>query len=96
MAKSIRRNWLRQAELIKAIAHPERLAILNLLCMTREDALTVKTIYEKLGLQQPVASRHLNILKNAGVVNRMRQGQYVCYCVCNEKMGVKALLGCFM
>ena len=73
------------AVMLKAMAHPERLAIVNLMSTEKEARLTVKFIYEKLGLQQPVASRHLNILKQAGVIKRQQEGQKVFYSLCFEK-----------
>ena len=83
------------AEVLKAAAHPHRLAILKLLCKTKDEKLTVKTIYEKLKLQQPVVSRHLNILKNAGIVRRLQEGQKIYYCLCMEKKNIESLSGCF-
>lgn len=69
------------AEILKAMAHADRLAILKLLCKNQVEGLTVKTIYEKLRLEQPVVSRHLNILKSAGVVRRLQEGQKTNYFV---------------
>ena len=86
-------SWYKKAELLKAIAHPDRLAILNLLGKNRDGRLTVKRIYEKLNLQQPIASRHLNILRTAGVVNRVQHGQNVFYCLCTDK-GIGSLIEC--
>ncbi len=83
------------AEIMKAVAHPDRLAILNLLCKKKSKKLMVKTIYEELGLQQPIVSRHLNILKNAGVVKRLQEGQKTFYCLCNEKKSVQSISKCF-
>ena len=83
------------AEILKAAAHPDRLAILNMLCKPRNEKLTVKTIYEKLNLQQPIVSRHLNILKNGGVVRRTQEGQKIYYCLCIEKKAVESLSKCF-
>ena len=62
------------AEALKAVAHSQRLAILSLLCKAPKGRLRVKTIYSNLGLQQPVASRQLAILKKSGVVNRIQEG----------------------
>ncbi len=83
------------AEILRAAAHPDRLAILNLLCNPKNEKLTVKTIYEKLNLQQPIVSRHLNILKSAGVVRRSKEGQKIYYCLCMEKKTVESLSKCF-
>ena len=83
------------AEILKAAAHPDRLAILNMLCKTKNERLTVKMIYEKLSLQQPIVSRHLNILKSAGVVRRSQEGQKIYYCLCLEKKNIVSLMKCF-
>jgi len=83
------------AEMLKAAAHPDRLEILNLLFKTKTEGLAVKAIYEKLGLQQPIVSRHLNILKSAGFVRRMQEGQKTYYCLCKEKKTVESLSKCF-
>ncbi len=83
------------AEIMKAVAHPDRLAILNLLCKKKTKRLMVKTIYEELGLQQPIVSRHLNILKSAGVVRRLPEGQKIYYCLCMDKKNIVSLMKCF-
>ena len=93
--KANKDNMQNIAEMLKAAAHPDRLAILNLLCKTKSEKLSVKTIYEKLSLQQPVVSRHLNILKSAGVVRRLQEGQRIYYCLCMEKKTVESLSKCF-
>jgi DNA-binding transcriptional ArsR family regulator len=83
------------AEIMKAAAHPDRLAILHLLHKKRSKRLSVKTIYCELGMHQAIASRHLNILKNAGVVKRLQEGQKTYYCLCNEKKSVQSLSKCY-
>jgi len=67
------------AEILKALAHPERLAILDLMGAAPKGRLTVKAIYDELRLQQPIASRHLAILKSIGIVYKIREGQKVLY-----------------
>lgn len=83
------------AEALRSMAHPERLSILALMSKTPKGRLTVKEIYESLGLQQPVVSRHLAILKNAGVVYKMQQGQKTIYGLRIKKQNVNSMLGCF-
>ncbi|OQP60163.1 hypothetical protein A3860_34345 [Niastella vici] len=100
MAKNINKRpnkdeMQEMAEAMKAMAHSDRLAILKLLCKNQADGLTVKTLYERLQLQQPIVSRHLNILKSAGVVRRIRDGQKISYCVCIDKKNIESLLKCF-
>ncbi|WP_405031142.1 ArsR/SmtB family transcription factor [Paenibacillus hexagrammi] len=48
-----------------ALAEPNRLHIVELL---REGPLTVGEITERLGLNQPQASKHLRVLSEAGLV----------------------------
>lgn len=93
--KTNKEEMQNMAEVLKAAAHPDRLAILNLLCKNKSEGLLVKNIYEKLRLQQPVVSRHLNILKSAGVVRRLQEGQKIYYCLCIDKKNIESLLKCF-
>lgn len=58
------------SEMLKAVAHPARIAIMDLLCNCGCDRMTVKNIYERLKLEQPVASKHLGILKRSGLMKR--------------------------
>lgn len=83
------------AEIMKAMGHSDRLAIIKLLCTNHPEGLSVKVIYEKLKLQQPVVSRHLNILKHAGVVRRLQTGQKVVYCLCTDKKNIGKMVKCF-
>ena len=95
MALSAKKKVMQDvAEMLKAIAHPDRLAILHLLSGNHQQGLTVKVIYEKLKMQQPIASRHLNILKSAGVVSRKQEGQKIYYCICSDKKALELLTRC--
>jgi len=62
------------AEKFRAIGHPVRLNILNLLCTCDRPRLTVKSIYQALQLDQPSASKHLNIMRKIGILERCREG----------------------
>ncbi|MBR9922218.1 MAG: helix-turn-helix transcriptional regulator [Bacteroidetes bacterium] len=64
-------------ETMRAIAHPARLAIVDLL--SRNEELSVTEIYEQLDLEQAVASHHLRILKNKDVVRVKRDGKNSLY-----------------
>jgi len=50
---------------LSALAEPNRLHIVELL---RDGPLTVGEIADRLGLQQPQASKHLRVLSEAGLV----------------------------
>ncbi|MDQ3009034.1 MAG: metalloregulator ArsR/SmtB family transcription factor [bacterium] len=72
-----------QSELLKALAHPRRLEIIQLL---RNHALCVSDIYEMLDLPQANISQHLMILRDANVVTTSKQGKQVIYSVTDEKI----------
>lgn len=60
-------------ETLRAIAHPHRLLIVEML--HHAPSLTVTEIHERLGIEQAVASHHLRILKDRGVVTVRRDGK---------------------
>jgi DNA-binding transcriptional ArsR family regulator len=65
------------ASRLRAMAHPMRIAIIELL--TDNARLTVTEIYETLGIEQASASHHLNILKNKGLLDSKRDGKMILY-----------------
>lgn len=65
------------ASKLRAIAHPMRIAIIELL--TENKILTVTEIYERLSIEQASASHHLNILKNKGLLESKRDGKMILY-----------------
>ena len=65
------------SEMLKAIAHPIRIAIVGMLDENKK--LNVTEIYEALKIEQAVASHHLSILKNKGVVVSERAGKNCIY-----------------
>lgn len=69
---------LEKASLIlKALQSPLRQRILHL--MFTRGQVTVTEVYTELELDQPIASQHLAILKNAGLVEHTREGKSVHY-----------------
>ena len=62
---------------LRAMAHPMRIAIIELL--NGENKLSVTEIYSKLDIEQAAASHHLNILKNKGVLVSRREGKKIYY-----------------
>jgi len=65
------------ASKLRAMAHPMRIAIIELL--TEKKKLTVTEIYERLNMEQASASHHLNILKNKGLLESKRNGKMIFY-----------------
>ncbi len=65
------------ASKLRAISHPMRIAIIELL--SGEKHLSVTDIYKSLGIEQAAASHHLNILKNKGILVAKRDGKKIFY-----------------
>ena len=74
----------RAANMLKAIAHPMRFAILSYL----EDGSkrTVTEIHEKLSIEQSTASHHLGILRDKGVLKVTREGKNAYYSIRHTKL----------
>ena len=69
-------------ELLRAVAHPLRIMIIDLLKDGKQ--LTVTQIQKELHIEQAVASHHLIILKNKDVLNAHRSGKTILYYLRNE------------
>lgn len=65
------------AIVLKTIAHPLRLSIVELL--TEYEELSVNTICEYLNSEQSLTSHHLNTLRSRGLVTFKRKGQNIYY-----------------
>jgi DNA-binding transcriptional ArsR family regulator len=62
----------------EALAEPNRRQILDLL---RERELSVGALVERLGLSQPGVSKHLRVLREAGLVHSRTEAQRRIYAV---------------
>ncbi len=71
------------AQLLKALAHPRRLEVINLL---RDQELCVSDIYEMLDLPQANISQHLMILRDVGVLSTKREGKQIFYKLADSKI----------
>lgn len=69
----------RIANYAKALAHPARVAILNLLI--KKQACICGDIVDELPLSQSTVSQHLKELKQAGLIKGDIDGVTVCYCI---------------
>lgn len=72
------------ASKLRAIAHPMRIAIIELL--NESPKLSVTEIYKSLKIEQASASHHLNILKNKGVLISKREGKKIFYSLKNVSL----------
>ncbi len=69
----------RLAVMLKAIAHPARIAILQEII--KSNTCICGDLVDELGLAQPTISQHLKELKNAGLIQGTIEGVSVCYCI---------------
>lgn len=67
------------AEILKTIAHPLRLGVVQLLAEHQE--LTVSELCEQLEGEQSLISHHLNIMKTNGVLQTRRDGKHIHYSI---------------
>jgi DNA-binding transcriptional ArsR family regulator len=64
-------------ELFSTLADPTRRALFERL--SREGELTVRVLTEHSGVSQPAVSKHLGVLKHAGLVRDRRDGRQTHY-----------------
>ncbi|WP_184550555.1 ArsR/SmtB family transcription factor [Mucilaginibacter sp. FT3.2] len=67
------------AKMLKAIAHPARIAIIEHLIQA--NACIGNDLVEVLGLAQPTISQHLRELKEAGIIKGTIDGTSMNYCI---------------
>lgn len=67
------------AQYAKALAHPARVAILQLLL--KRSTCVCGDIVDELPLSQSTVSQHLRELKDAGLIKGEIEGAKVCYCI---------------
>jgi len=72
------------ANMLKAISHPMRLAILGYL--GGGNKLSVTEIHRLLNIEQSTASHHLGILKDKGILTSVRQGKNTLYYVKHKNL----------
>lgn len=67
------------AQLMKALAHPARIAILQQII--KSNSCICGDLVNDLGLAQATISQHLKELKNAGLIQGTIEGTSICYCI---------------
>ena len=75
--------YISQAEILKALAHPTRIQIIDLL---RNGEKCVCDIVPALGLEQPNVSRHLSVLKKEGILSCRKEGMKMIYWVSDVRI----------
>ena len=70
-------------KVFKAAGDKNRLRILKML---EQKNMCVCELSAALGITQPSVSKHLSLLKEAGLVSDEREGQWIDYKLCQEKV----------
>jgi DNA-binding transcriptional ArsR family regulator len=86
------------ARYMKALGHPARIAILQVLL--KKEACVCGDIVDELPLSQSTVSQHLKELKESGLIKGDIDGAKVCYCIDEKeweiaRAHVEALFGSY-
>ena len=73
---------MNKTDFLKALSDPTRLKIVQLL--NQKQALCVCDIISELDQPQPTISRHLNHLKQIGILESERKGTWIWYSISQE------------
>lgn len=91
-ATQFNKKQVRMAEFAKALAHPARIAILEILA--ESDMCICGDITEQLPLAQSTVSQHLKALKSAGIITGNIDGVKTCYCLDNDSIDeLRSMMG---
>ena len=93
MTATAQAKYKHQARIIKALAHPTRLFIVDELSRGER---CVCELTDMIGVEMPTVSRHLGVLKSAGILADEKRGLQVFYrlrvpCVLNFFKCVEAV-----
>lgn len=77
------RYYEKKAAILKALAQSTRLRILEML---KEGERCVCEIYPELGQEQPNISKHLSLMKQAGILDCRKEGLRVIYWIKNPEV----------
>ena len=73
-----------KAEVFQALAHPTRIAIVELL---RDGPMPAGKLIERLGIEQANASQHLSVLRAKQIVLNRKEGNQVFYSLRDPILG---------
>jgi len=93
MTATAQADYKAKAQIIKALAHPTRLFIVDELSRGER---CVNDLTDMIGVEMPTVSRHLSVLRNAGLLEDEKRGAQVFYrlsvpCVLNFFKCVQAV-----
>jgi DNA-binding transcriptional ArsR family regulator len=72
-----------KASVFQALAHPTRIAIVEVL---GEGEVSARTVQERLGIEQANLSQHLAILRSRQIVANRKEGNQVFYSLRNKAL----------
>ncbi|MEF3280601.1 MAG: metalloregulator ArsR/SmtB family transcription factor [Elusimicrobiota bacterium] len=86
--------YVKEANILKALSHPTRLLIID---MIQNKEFCVCELQQKIGDDISTVSKHLSVLKNAGLVNTKRKGKWIYYtltfpCIVNFLRCIKGVV----
>lgn len=94
-AKLFDDKQVKTSEFAKALGHPARIAILEILA--RRDTCICGDITDQLPLAQSTVSQHLKALKTAGIIKGEIDGVRTCYCLDEENLDeFKTIMNTFL
>ncbi|GAA2737205.1 metalloregulator ArsR/SmtB family transcription factor [Pedococcus aerophilus] len=82
-----REDALAMATLLKAVADPVRLQLLEIIRSSPRHEACVCDMTEAVGVSQPTVSHHLKVLTEAGLLTRERRGTWAWFTLVPERLG---------
>jgi len=76
MNKELKKKYVELAKIIKALAHPSRIIIVDSL---KDHGRCVSEITDLIGTDTSTVSKHISVLKNAGLLNSIRKKTNIIY-----------------
>lgn len=83
MEETVRTDYVKESEVLKALAHPVRLRIVD--GLSRHEC-NVDKIVRALKIPQSTVSQHLGLLKARGIVTSKKEGVKTCYRVVDPRI----------
>ena len=77
-------DYGRDSGILKALGHPLRLKIVEMLLLGEN--CNVNDIVERLKLPQSTVSQHLGLLRNKGILSHRKEGVRTCYRVTDKRV----------
>ena len=72
------------ADVLRAIAHPVRIQMVNLI--GEHEGMTVQELTDALELEQSITSQHLRILRQVQLVSTRRDGKFIEYSLVKSRI----------